>query len=59
MGNGILYIAASLDGYIAGKDGGVGWLDRYHDSDEGYGYGALVARLISQFANRHLIEEYI
>lgn len=25
----ILYVAASLDGFIADKDGGVGWLDKY------------------------------
>lgn len=32
----ILYIAASLDGYIARSDGAVDWLDKYHDADYGY-----------------------
>ena len=37
-GNAILYIATSLDGYIADKEGGVGWLDRF-DPPEGSDYG--------------------
>jgi dihydrofolate reductase len=31
-----LYIAASLDGFIATPDGGVSWLDPYHSPDLGY-----------------------
>ena len=36
----ILYIATSLDGFIADRDGGVGWLDDIHPSeaDGDYGY---------------------
>lgn len=33
MGRLILYIAASLDGYIARPDGDVSWLDAYHGED--------------------------
>ncbi len=32
----ILYIASSLDGYIAGKDGDLSWLAPYEDVDYGY-----------------------
>lgn len=31
-----LYIAASVDGYIATPDGGVSWLDPYNSSEMGY-----------------------
>jgi dihydrofolate reductase len=32
----VLYIAASLDGFIATPDGGVGWLEPYEAEDYGY-----------------------
>lgn len=32
-----LYIAASVDGFIATPDGGVGWLDPFQSDDLGYG----------------------
>jgi dihydrofolate reductase len=43
----VLYIAASLDGYIARPDGDVSWLDPYNDVDYGYdrffeGIGAII-----------------
>jgi len=34
----ILYIASSLDGYIARKSGEVDWLDAFNDVGEDYGY---------------------
>ncbi|NJP10621.1 MAG: dihydrofolate reductase [Leptolyngbyaceae cyanobacterium RU_5_1] len=34
----VLYIAASLDGYIATPDGGVKWLAAFENSGEDYGY---------------------
>ena len=33
----ILYIAQSLDGYVATTDGGVAWLDVYNDPTVDYG----------------------
>ena len=38
MGKVILYIAASLDGFIAGSDGDISWLDKYQGEAEDYGY---------------------
>ena len=34
----ILYIAASIDGYIASPDGGVDWLSEFDSGEEDYGY---------------------
>ena len=38
MGSVILYIAISLDGYIARSDGDISWLDKYQGGKEDYGY---------------------
>jgi len=40
----ILYIASSLDGYIAQPDGDISWLDDFQLADEDYGYGGLLTR---------------
>jgi dihydrofolate reductase len=34
----ILYIATSLDGYIAREDGNIDWLSIVEDKNEDYGY---------------------
>ncbi len=38
MVNVILYIATSLDGYIARKDGGIDWLSMVESNNTDYGY---------------------
>src|SRR5512139_1333080 len=43
MSRAILYIAASLDGFIAGKDDDISWLDPYASVD--YGYDAFFATI--------------
>ena len=39
MRNVQLYIAASIDGYIARTDGGIDWLSSVEKENEDYGYG--------------------
>jgi len=41
----ILYIAASLDGYIARADGSVDWLSVVNDDSTDYGYADFYARV--------------
>jgi len=40
-----LYIAASLDGYIAGTDGDISWLTPFEQAGEDYGYADFYARI--------------
>ena len=44
-----IYVAVSVDGFIATADGGVGWLDVFHGGDSDYGYaefGAGIATVV-------------
>lgn len=41
----ILYIAVSMDGFIADKDGGVSWLDKYNGGPEDCGYPAFYSSI--------------
>jgi dihydrofolate reductase len=45
VGRLILYIATSLDGFIADAAGGVGWLEAFNQPGEDYGYQDLLARV--------------
>ena len=47
-----LFIATSLDGYIAGRDGDVSWL--FHDAD--YGYAAFFAGIDTVLVGRRTYE---
>ena len=38
-----VFIATSLDGFIARTDGDIGWLLRHDDPDEDHGYDAFIA----------------
>jgi dihydrofolate reductase len=40
-----LYIARSLDGFIADRDGGIGWLEPFQTAGEDHGYGAFMAEV--------------
>ncbi len=37
------YVATSLDGFIATPDGGVEWLERFHELGEDHGYNAFLS----------------
>ncbi len=41
----ILYIATSLDGFIARKDGAVDWLSPYEKGQEDYGYNEFYKKI--------------
>lgn len=43
MGRTVLYVAASLDGFIARPNGDVSWLDAYQAEGEDYGYRDFIA----------------
>lgn len=55
----ILYIAASLDGYIADKDGGVDWLPHHEDPDDEVGYKALLSRISTIIMGRRSYEQIL
>jgi len=41
----VLYLACSLDGFIAAPDGSVGWLEAFSSDGEDYGYAGFLARV--------------
>ena len=59
MNSVILYIAASLDGYIARLDGAVDWLDVVAAEGEDYGYSAFYESIDSVIMGSKTYEEII
>ncbi|MFA6289838.1 MAG: dihydrofolate reductase family protein [Opitutaceae bacterium] len=53
----ILYIAASLDGFIARRDGSVDWLPTPGAGGEDYGYGAFLATVDTLLMGRKTYEQ--
>lgn len=51
----VLYIASSVDGYIAAPDGSVAWLDAFQDTD--YGYEAFYASIETVVMGRTTYEQ--
>ncbi|MBT8188872.1 MAG: dihydrofolate reductase family protein, partial [Bacteroidia bacterium] len=55
-----LFIASTLDGYIAGKDGNLDWLNNYPDpKDSDYGYGEFYAGIDIVIMGRKTYEEVL
>ena len=53
----ILYIATSLDGFIAKKNGGLDWLEQFpHPKGEDYGYVDLLNRIDTTLMGRNTFE---
>ena len=53
----ILYIATSLDGFIAEKDGGLDWLEKFpHPEGEDYGYVDLLNRIDTTLMGRNTFD---
>ncbi len=60
MKNVALYIATSLDGFIADRDGGVGWLDAVAtESGEDYGYADFYASVGALVMGRVTYEQVL
>ena len=55
----VLYIAQSLDGYIAKKDGSVDWLDQYQNDSTDYGYRNFYARIDTVLMGRATGEQVL
>ena len=57
--SGHVFIAASLDGYIARADGGIGWLDKYAAGGEDTGYNAFMASIDGVVMGRGTFEKVL
>lgn len=55
----ILFIACSLDGFIADKDGSLGWLDMVAAEGEDYGYSKIVAQTDTYILGRKTYDKVL
>jgi dihydrofolate reductase len=55
----VLFIAMSLDGYIARPDGSVDWLAPFEGAGEDYGYGCLISRVGGLLMGRRTYEQVL
>jgi dihydrofolate reductase len=53
----VYYVAASLDGFIATADGGIGWLKPFEGTGEDYGYGEFYASVEAVLMGRKTYEQ--
>lgn len=51
-----IYIAMSIDGYIARKDGGLDWLEYGHTGDEDYGFKKFIGSVDALVLGRNTYE---
>ncbi len=51
-----IYIAMSIDGYIARKDGGLDWLEYGHTGDEDYGFKKFISGIDALVLGRNTYE---
>lgn len=51
-----IYIAVSIDGYIARKDGGLDWLEYGHTGDEDYGFKKFINSIDALILGRNTYE---
>ena len=54
----ILYIAISLDGFIARKDGSVDWLDKFNNAGEEYGYAKFYESINTVMVGNTTFEQF-
>lgn len=55
----IYYVAQSLDGYIADKNNGVAWLDKYDSAGEDYGYESFYVEVDSIIMGRKTFDQVL
>lgn len=59
MRKAVLYIAMSLDGYIADKNGGVGWLSGHNGKDSAGSYEAFAESVDTVIMGRNTYEQIV